>query len=195
MSARTSRDVVVIGASAGGVEALRTLVSGLPADLPAAVFVVLHMLPAGRSVLPEILARTSRLPVQAAEHGAPIERGRIYVALPDRHLLIDADRIDLSTDPPENLHRPAVDPLFRSAAHAYGARVVGVVLSGALDDGAAGLQTIVENGGGAIVQTPSDALYPSMPRAALQGSPDAWVVPIADMAEAVWTMTAEITTP
>jgi two-component system, chemotaxis family, protein-glutamate methylesterase/glutaminase len=194
MSARPNRDIVVVGASAGGVEALGTLVSELPADLPAAVFVVLHMLPAGGSLLPEILGRASGLPVHAAVHGEPIERGRVYVASPDRHLLIAAGRVELSDDPAEDGHRPAVNPLFRSAARAYGARVVGIVLSGALDDGAAGLKEIVGKGGAAIVQDPSDALYGSMPRAALEACPDARVVPIADMADSVWTMTADTTT-
>lgn len=182
----------MIGASAGGVEALGTLVSGLPADLPAAVFVVLHVLPTGRSVLSRILERQSQLRVRPARDGEPIEHGRIYVALPDHHLLIDANRVRLTRDPSEKGHRPAVDALFRSAARAYGPRVLGIVLSGALDDGAAGLKAIGENGGGAIVQDPADALYASMPSAALRGAPDARVVPIADMAEAVCAMTADI---
>src|SRR3954451_21952270 len=161
------RDLIVVGASAGGVEALERLVGGLPPELPASMFVVLHLLPTGTSMLDSILSRAGPLPATVAEDGERFERGHIYVAPPDRHLLIRGDRVQLSLGPRENGHRPAIDPLFRSAARAAGARCIGVVMSGLLDDGAAGLRFIKDHGGVAVVQDPEDAMFPSMPRAAL----------------------------
>jgi two-component system chemotaxis response regulator CheB len=136
------QSIVVIGASAGGVEALRTVVSGLESDLPAAVFVVLHLAPGGTSVLPSILQRAGNLPATHPTDGEAIENGRIYVAPPDHHLLIDEGTVRIVRGPRENGHRPAIDTLFRSAARSHGPRTVGVVLSGVLDDGAAGLATV-----------------------------------------------------
>ena len=179
------RDIVVIGASAGGVEALTTLFSGLPLELPAAVFVVLHVMPGGTSVLPRILSRAGSLPVSAAVDGQPIERGRAYVAPPDHHMLILDGEVRLTSGPRENGHRPAVDPLFRSAARAHGRKVIGAVLSGALDDGTAGLRMISEADGLALVQDPASALYPSMPDAALDYTPAARAVPIEELADAI----------
>lgn len=179
------RDIVVIGASAGGVEALMTLFGGLPLELPAAVFVVLHVMPGGTSVLPRILSRAGPLPVSAAANGEPIERGRAYVGPPDHHMLIRDGEVRLTNGPRENGHRPAVDPLFRSAARAHGRKVIGVVLSGALDDGSAGLQMIGEAGGLALVQEPASALYPSMPDSALGHTPSARAVPIEELADAI----------
>jgi two-component system chemotaxis response regulator CheB len=161
------RDIVVIGASAGGVESLRTLVSELPQDLPAAVFVVLHVAATGSSVLPNILTRAGSLVATHPRDGDAIECGRIYVAPPDKHLVIHGGSIGVTGGPKENGHRPAIDPLFRSAARHHGPRVVGVVLSGTLDDGASGLLWIKEAGGLALVQDPDDAMYESMPRAAI----------------------------
>jgi two-component system, chemotaxis family, protein-glutamate methylesterase/glutaminase len=185
------RDIVVVGASAGGVEALRQLVSGLPPELPAAVFVVLHVLPSGTSVLPQILARQTALTVSAAQDGEPIERGRIYVAPPDHHMLLEPGRVRLTRGPRENGHRPAVDPLFRSAARSYGQRVIGLVLSGALDDGTAGLKMISDGGGSAVVQDPAGALYPSMPRSALAHDATARPVPLEELADALCSMIDE----
>jgi two-component system chemotaxis response regulator CheB len=160
-------DIITVGASAGGVEALGTLVEGLPADLPASVFVTLHVPSHGFSALPQILSRRGPLPAQHARDGEVIVPGRIYVAPPDHHMLIHPGAIRLSKGPRENGVRPAVDPLFRTAARWYGLRVVGVVLSGMLDDGTAGLLAIKERGGLAVVQHPDDAMFPGMPRAAL----------------------------
>src|SRR4051794_3219172 len=186
----TQRDIVVVGASAGGVEAISTLIAGLPAELPAALFVCLHVSPGGTSVLPHILSRKTRMPVAAARDGEPIQRARIYVAPSDHHMLIEDGHVSLTQGPRENGLRPAIDPLFRSAARAYGHRVVGVVLSGALDDGTAGLKAITDSGGGGLVQDPADALYPSMPRHALEYDA-ARAVPIAEMANALCAMLDE----
>ena len=160
------RDIVVIGASRGGFQGLKVLVSQLPADLPAAVFIVLHI---GRhaSVLPELLASWGSLPASYATHGEPVERGTIRVAPPDRHLVLSKGRVWLNDGAKENFARPAADPLFRTAAMEYGPRVVGVVMSGDLDDGAAGLANIRAQHGFAIVQDPDDCESPGMPRAAL----------------------------
>lgn len=153
------RDIVVIGGSAGSIEALQTLVAALPSTLPAAILVVVHMSADSPGLLPEILDRVSQLPVAAATDRAPLRSGHIYVAPPDQHLLVEPGWMRLTRGPKENRFRPAIDPLFRSAAYAFGPQVIGVVLSGMLDDGTAGLW--------AIVQEPSDARYPSMPESAL----------------------------
>jgi two-component system, chemotaxis family, protein-glutamate methylesterase/glutaminase len=160
---KSTHDIIVIGASAGGVEATRQLVHELPADLPAAVFIVLHLGPSSPGLFPEILSRSSALRVAAARDGAPIRPGNIYVAPADHHLLLERGRVRVTHGPKENRHRPAIDPLFRSAAWHYGPRVVGVVLTGMLDDGTAGLWSVKVCGGVAIVQDPADALFPDMP--------------------------------
>ena len=174
-------DIIAIGASAGGVEALTQLVKGLPADLPAAVFMVLHVPAHGTSVMPQILSRNGPLPAAHARDGEPIQPGRIYIAPPDNHLLIHDGKVRLSRGPRENGHRPAVDPLFRSAARWYGRRVVGVILSGALDDGTAGLTAVKQRGGVAIAQDPDDAFYPSMPRSALENVAVDHALPLAQI--------------
>ena len=179
------RDIVVIGASAGGVEALTTLFAGFPAELPASVFVVLHMMPGGTSVLPKILGRAGPLPTATAVDGQPIERGRAYVAPPDHHMLLVDETVRLTSGPRENGHRPAVDPLFRSAARAHGRRVIAAVLSGALDDGTAGLRMVSDAGGMALVQDPSDALYPSMPESAIQHTPAARAIGLEALADEI----------
>jgi two-component system chemotaxis response regulator CheB len=167
--AMPSPDIVVIGASAGGIEALSRLLKGLPPKFPAAIFVVLHIAPQSPGYLPEILARAGNLPAENARDGKPFQHGRVYVAPPDRHLMLEADDcMRVVRGPKENRARPAVDPLFRSAALAFGPRVVGVVLSGGLDDGTAGLQGIKMCGGIAIVQDPADAVVSSMPATALR---------------------------
>lgn len=175
------RDIIVVGASAGGVEALRALSAGLPADLPACLLVVLHLPRSMPSALPAILQRTTKLAVRAAVDGEPIRHGRIYVAPVDRHILVVDHMVRLSRGATENGHRPAVDPLFRSAAHVFGPRVIGVVLSGSRDDGAAGLAAISRRGGLTVVQSPADALHPSMPLAALDSVSVDHVVPVSEM--------------
>lgn len=161
-------DLVVVGASTGGVEALTYLVHGLPEDLPASMCVVMHIPAQSHSYLPQILSRHGPLPATHAMDGEPLAPGHIYVAPPDRHLLVEHGRLRLSRGPKENRARPAVDPLFRSAALAYGPRVIGMVLTGALDDGTSGLFSVKERGGIAVVQDPEDALIPSMPASAFE---------------------------
>ncbi|HEX8631267.1 MAG TPA: chemotaxis protein CheB [Catenuloplanes sp.] len=174
--------VVAIGASAGGVEALRSLCAALPPDLPAAVLVVLHVPRSAPSALPGILTRSGPLPAHAAIDGEVLRPGLVYVAPVDRHLLIVENRVRLSVGPAENGHRPAIDPLFRSVARAFGPESVGVVLSGSRDDGAAGLTSIAAHGGVTMVQEPADALYPSMPLAALDQIRADHVLPAAKLA-------------
>jgi two-component system chemotaxis response regulator CheB len=176
------RDVIVIGASAGGIEALTTLVRYLPADLGASVFVVLHMAPDQKSVLPRILSSAGKLPAKHARDGEPIVPDRIYVARPDHHLLIHDTHVRVVKGPSENGHRPAIDPLFRTAAYAYGTRVIGIVLSGALDDGTAGLVSIKGRGGLALVQDPNEAIVQMMPRSALENVDIDHVLPMSEMA-------------
>ncbi|GAB4583779.1 chemotaxis protein CheB [Nocardia sp. IFM 10818] len=161
-------DVIVVGASAGGVEALQKFVHGLPADLPAAVLVVLHLPVTAVSTLATILDRAGVLPAHTARQGMPLEAGAVYTATPRHHLLVSRRRIVLSHGPTENGHRPGVNALFRSAALTWAPRVAGVVLSGSLDDGTAGLALIKSRGGVAAVQDPADAKYRSMPETALR---------------------------
>lgn len=163
---KAGHDIIVIGASAGGVSALSEIVRGLPKDFPAAVFVVLHLSRYGTSAMPAILGRAGNLPAIHPGDGEPIQHGRVYVAPPDHHLVIEDRHVGLSRAPSENGHRPAIDVLFRTAAYAYGPRVVGVVLTGNLDDGTAGLAEIKAHGGVAIVQDPAEADYPGMPTSA-----------------------------
>lgn len=176
-----TRDIIVIGASAGGVEALQYLIRTLPPDLPASVFVIMHVAPRSRSMLPDILDASGPLPAAHAEDGANIEPGRIYVAPPDRHLVIEPGHVHLGFGPKEQHQRPCINVSFRSAALAYGVRVAGVVLTGQLDDGTAGLWEIKRRGGVAVVQHPEEAAFPSMPLSALRDVEVDYTVRLTDL--------------
>jgi two-component system chemotaxis response regulator CheB len=161
------QSIITVGASAGGVESLRALVGSLPVGLDAAIFVVLHISPNFVSNLPAILSSAGKLPAVHPEDGEEIRSGHIYVAPPDHHLLIDANSVLVTRGPKENRNRPSVDALFRSAAYNHGAKVVGIVLSGALEDGTSGLWSIKRMGGVTIVQDSREAAFDSMPASAL----------------------------
>ena len=176
-----SIDIIVIGASSGGVEALKTLVHGLSPDLPAAVFIVLHV-GAHPSILPDILQSVSALPVSHAIDNGRIENGNIYVAPADHHLILSLGHLHVTRGPKENNARPCVNTLFRTAAITYGNRVAGIVLTGALNDGTVGLWEIKRHGGIAIVQDPAEAPYPSMPQSALDSVQIDYVLKMGDMA-------------
>jgi chemotaxis response regulator CheB len=176
-----TRDIIVIGASAGGVDALMRLCSALPKDLPASIFVAQHLSPSSRSLLPTLLDRAGPLTVVAPVDCQVFERGHVYVAPPDHHLLVRDDRVLLRRSPYENRTRPSVNALFRSAAVAHGGRVIGVVLTGLLDDGTDGLVAIKAAGGTSIVQDPDDAEWSSMPRNALMHDHVDHVVTLADL--------------
>ena len=177
----TTRDIVVMGASAGGVQAFQALVRALPSDFPGSVFIVMHMSADAPGLLPVILNREKGMPVIHATDGTPLGRSRIYVAPPDHHLLLERGYMRVTRGPRENRHRPAIDPLFRSAARAYGRRVVGVLLTGLLDDGTSGLQMIKARGGVSIVQDPEEAQYGSMPANALEHDSPDYSLPIAEI--------------
>jgi two-component system chemotaxis response regulator CheB len=186
----TGVPLLVLGASAGGVEALIDLLGGLPAGLPAAVLVTVHT--GERSRLPAILARAGCLPAEHARDGAPLRAGRIVVAPPDRHLLVVDDAVALSAAPKVNRHRPAVDAMFTSAARARGPRVVAAVLSGALDDGAVGAALVERAGGRVAVQDPAEALFDSMPLSVLAAVPDARAAPAKRLGPLLATMVQEL---
>jgi two-component system chemotaxis response regulator CheB len=178
--------IVVIGASAGGVDALSRIARELPGDFSAPICMVLHVSPDAPSLLPDILRRDSRLQVIHAEDGRKLERGFIYVAPPDRHVLVEINHtMRVVRGPRENRHRPAIDPLFRSAAAAYGAGAVGVILTGNLDDGTAGMVSIRRHGGRTIVQDPRDAAFPSMPQSVLRHMPVDQCVPLTEIVPAL----------
>lgn len=185
-----THDIILIGASAGGVEAITALVAEFPRDLRASVFVVLH-LARGRSVLPDILTRAGKLKAAHPIDGEPLQYGRIYVAPPDHHMTLESNRVRVLHGPSENGVRPAVDPLFRSAARVYGPRVVGVILTGSLDDGTAGLAAVKQADGIAVVQDPDEAFAPSMPRSALAAVRVDHVLPLREIAVLLRNLTLE----
>jgi two-component system chemotaxis response regulator CheB len=183
---------VVVGASAGGVEATSRFVHGLPADIEAAVLVVVHTSPSAPSALPGILSRAGEIEARHPADGEALRNGVVYVAPPDHHLLVLEGMVRLSRGPRENGHRPAIDPLFRSAARWFGNGAIGVVLSGVLDDGSAGIRVLKEAGGTAVVQDPADAQYAPMPANAIAATTVDHVVPVADAGALVAKLVAEL---
>lgn len=180
-AALVTRDTIVIGASAGGVDALIAIVSALPERLPAAVLIVQHIGPFP-SILPTMLQKAGRLPARHAHDGERIETGNIYVAPPDLHMVIEDDFIRTIRGPRQHFSRPAIDPLFRSAAVHRGARVIGAVLTGHLDDGTAGLAAVRACGGVVIVQDPDSAFAPDMPRNAMRATPPDYILALDEFA-------------
>ena len=174
-------DIIVIGGSLGSLEALQQIMAKLPADLPAAVFVVIHTAPDRWSQLPEVLTEFGSMAASAAVHGERIQKGHVYVAPSDNHLSLQGEYVRVVRGPRENGHRPAVDVLFRSAARDFGRRVIGVVLSGQLDCGTAGILAIRARGGLTIVQDPNEATVPDMPRSALEHTPVDHMLPAAQI--------------
>jgi two-component system, chemotaxis family, protein-glutamate methylesterase/glutaminase len=162
-----NRDVIVIGGSSGATAPLKAILDALPRDIPAAIFVVLHIPTRTYGLLSSVADAAGPLPARQAEDGMRIEHGNVYIAAPDHHMILSDGVIRLGRGPRENMMRPAIDPLFRSAALTYGPRVIGVVLSGLLSDGAAGLHAIKRCGGIALVQDPEDAFADEMPHRAL----------------------------
>jgi len=175
-------DIIAIGASAGGVEAVIEIAANLPATLPAALLVVIHVSPDSAGLLPGILNRSSIWNAVQPEDGTPIQHGHIYIAPPDHHMVVEAgERIRIVRGPRHNRHRPAIDPLFRSVANVYGGRAIGVILTGFLADGSSGLAMIKNAGGIAVVQDPNDALVPSMPQRALERVEPDYCLPLNEM--------------
>jgi len=187
----SGRDLIVIGASAGGVGAIMELAGAFPADLPAAVIVVLHSSRHKPSLLPDLINRRSALPAAHAQDEEPIRPGRIYVAPPDHHLVVNKDVLLLARTATEHHTRPAIDPTFRTAARAYGRRVIGALLTGMRGDGAMGLLTIKRSGGVTVVQDPDDALYPQMPENAVRCVPVDHVLPLSKIAACLDRLTRE----
>ncbi|SFP94370.1 chemotaxis protein CheB [Hymenobacter arizonensis] len=188
---RHRRDIVVIGASAGGVSALLELVKTLPADFPAPIFIVQHVAPDSPSILPQLLSSVSALKARHPQNGETIEPGVIYVAQPDHHLLLEGNTVLVTRGPKENRFRPSIDALFRSAAYTYGPRVIGVILTGYLDDGTSGLWSVQRMGGLAVVQDPHDAEQPSMPTNALEFVKPDYLVPLAELGSLLVRLTTE----
>lgn len=181
--------VIAIGLSAGGLDALRTLVTGLPADFGTPLCIVQHIGASAPGILHQILGRVSVLPAYKATSGMPLTAPGLYVAPPDHHLLVSKGLLQITKGPKENRFRPAIDPLFRSVAYSHGRDAIGIVLSGDLDDGTSGLREIKERGGIAIVQDPMDALHPSMPRSAIQHVAVDHVVPVGAMPSLLASLT------
>src|SRR5215467_5786496 len=182
-------NIVVIGGSAGSLQPLTDIITDLPANLTASVLVVMHTSSGANGYLPEVLRRWSKLPVGFAQHAAPIEPGHIYVAKPDLHLIVSTAGLRTVHGPRENGFRPAIDPLFRTAARQLGPRVVGIVLSGALSDGTYGLSLIKQHGGIAIVQDPGDAAFDSMPKNALNAVDVDYILPAAEIGPLIARLT------
>ncbi|MEQ8671572.1 MAG: chemotaxis protein CheB [Aggregatilineales bacterium] len=173
------QDIIVMGASAGGVEALMEIVRCLPENMPAAIFIVLHLARQGTSELPQILSHVGSLKAFFPQSNQPIEHGQIYIAPNDHHLLVHEGYVSLTTGPRENGFRPSIDPLFRTAAKAYGQRVVSVVLTGLLDNGSAGAVAVKASGGKVIVQDPKEAMFSSMPESVMHVVDVDYILPLA----------------
>jgi two-component system chemotaxis response regulator CheB len=184
------RDIVVIGGSAGGFEALRRLLDLLPSDLPATIFVTLHIPRDFPSVLPELLSRNGKV-VRQPSTEQEFSAGQIFIAPPDQHLVIQRSRVVLGKGPRENRHRPAIDVMFRSAARAYGPRVVAIVLSGQLDDGSVGMLSVKMGGGLTVAQDPHEALAPDMPEHAIRYAQPDFVLPVSHIAELLVSVSSE----
>lgn len=176
-----NHNIIAVGASAGGMEVLKSILAQLPCDFPGTVFIVWHVSPTYPSVLPQILQRVCSLPVAHAIDEEVIEPGRVYIAPPDHHLIVEQGQVRLTRGPKENRFRPSVDVLFRSAALAYGSQVIGVVLTGSLDDGAAGMYAIKQRGGIGLVQDPFEALHPSMPIQAMKAADIDYCLPMKEI--------------
>lgn len=187
----SNRDIIVIGGSSGATAPLKTILRALPDDLPAAVFVVLHIPARSLGILATVASGSSRLPVHPAADGMAISPGNIYLAVPDHHLIVAGGHMKLGRGPRENMARPAIDPLFRSAAVSYGPRVIGVVLSGLLNDGSSGLEAIKRCGGVAVVQDPAEALADEMPRSAMSAVEVDLAVPSARIGDLVSDLVRE----
>jgi two-component system chemotaxis response regulator CheB len=190
-SATVNRDLVVVGASAGGIAAISALLAGLPGDLRAAVLVVLHIAADAGGLLPKMFGERSPLPVRFAADGEPLRHGDVRIALPDRHLLVENGAMRVVHGPRENRFRPAIDPLFRSAAWAYGPRVIGVLMSGMMNDGSAGLWAIKTCGGVAVVQDPADARFSEMPQSAVDALPVDHCLPAGQLGTLVGNLVGE----
>jgi len=190
------RDVVVFGASAGGLQALRQIVERLPRDLPASILVAVHLSPTAPSRLPRMLQDAGSLPAVAAHDGQRVLPSTIHTVVPDRHLLVtEGDRLLLSRGPRENRVRPSVDKSFRSVARWCGPRAIGVMLSGTLDDGASGFASIARCGGVPLVQSPEEARFDGMPRAALAAVPGATALPVAQLAKTITELAGQEVAP
>ncbi len=174
--------IVAVGASSGGIDALRRLLAAVPAAFPAPIVIVVHISANSPGILDQILNRTAAVPVVLPRGGERLRGGHAYIAPPDVHLIVEPGTLRLTRGPRENRFRPAIDPLFRSVAQVYGPAAIGVVLTGNLNDGTAGLQAIKQLGGTAVVQDPADAMYPSMPQNALRHVPIDYSVPLGEMA-------------
>jgi two-component system, chemotaxis family, protein-glutamate methylesterase/glutaminase len=177
--------ILLIGASAGGIEPLMTLTQRLPADLPAPALIVVHIPPDVESRLPEILQRRCVLPVRHARDAEPLHEGHVFVAPPDRHLMVENGRVRVVRGPRQNRHRPAIDTLLRTAAVAHGPDVVAVILSGAPGDAVAGASIVARRGGRVIVQDPAEAVFDGMPKAVLGAVADAVVLPTSSIPDAI----------
>lgn len=190
-----NRDIICIGGSSGATAPLKAILGTLPADLPAAVLIVLHIPARSTGILATVASAAGCLPVHQAEDGMAIEPGNVYLAAPDHHLIVAKGRLKLGRGPRENMSRPAIDPLFRSAAAAYGSRVVGVVLSGLLNDGSAGLEAVKRCGGFAVVQDPADAVADEMPRGAMRAADVDLLVPAARIGDVLSELVRESAGP